>query len=87
MRLESETFHEFEILAAVDSCGGQHVVCDGCIRAALECSFALIAEYATTACKTDERFRVDESVNCHDAAEFVVGKLRQAFVGRAGNRV
>ena len=87
MRLESETFHEFEILAAVYAGCGEHVVCDGCVCAAFESSLAVVAEYATTARKADESLRVDEAVNCHDAAEFVVRELRQTFVRRAGNRV
>lgn len=87
MRLESETFHKLEILAAVYAGGGEHVVRDGCICATLECALAVVAEYATTACKTDECLRVDESVNGNNAAEFVVRELRELFVRRSGNRI
>ena len=85
--LESETFHKFEVLATVYASGGEHVVRDGCICAALESSLAVVAEYAATARKTDERLRVDESVNRYDAAEFVVRELRELFVRRSGNGV
>jgi len=87
VRLESEAFHEFEILAAVYAGGGEHVVCDGGICATLECSLAVVAEYASTARKTDERLRVDESINGYDAAEFVVREFRELFVRRSRNRV
>ena len=87
MWLESEAFHKLEVLAAVYAGGGEHVVRDGGICATLECALAVVAENAATARKTDERLRVDESVNRHDAAEFVVRELREIFVRRSGNRV
>ena len=85
--LESEAFHKLEVLAAVYAGGGEHVVRDGSICATLECALAVVAENAATARKTDERLRVDESVNRHDAAEFVVRELREFFVRRSRNRV
>ena len=87
VRLESESLYEFEILATVDACGGEHVVGNGCVGAALECAFTVVAEYAAATCEADERLRIDESVNGHDAAELVVRELREILVGGAGNRV
>ena len=83
MRLESEALYEFEVLAAVDACGGEHVVGDGCVCAALEGAFAVVAQDAAATREADECFRVDEPVNCHDAAEFVVREFRKILVGRA----
>ena len=87
VRLESESFHEFKVLAAVDTRGGEHVVGNGRVRAALEGALAVVAEYATAAREADERLRVDKTVNRHDTAEFVVRELGEVLVRRAGNRV
>ena len=87
MRGKAEAFNQLEVLAAVDAGGGKHVVGDGCVGAALESSLAVVAENAASARESDERLRVDESINRHDAAELVVGELGQVLVRRAGNRV
>ena len=87
MRVEAETLHELEILAAVDACRGEHVVGDGCVGPALEGPLAVVAQYAAPAREADERFRIDKAVNRHDAAELVVGELWEVLVGGAGNRV
>ena len=83
VRLESEALHEFEVLAAVHACGGEHVVGDGRVGTTLEGSLAVVAKNAASPCEADECLRVDESVNRHDAAEFVVREFRKILVGRA----
>ena len=80
MRFETEPLHEFEILAAVDARGGEHVIGNGRVRPALESPLAIVAQHAAPARKSDKCFRIDESVNRHDAAEFVVCELRQVLV-------
>ena len=83
MRGKAEAFNELEVLAAVDAGGSEHVVGDGCVRATLESAHAVVAENAAAACEADECLRVDEPVNGHDAAEFIVRELREVFVRRA----
>ena len=83
VRAKAELFHKFEVLAAVDTGGGEHVVGDGSVCAALEGAFAVVAQDAAAAREADECLRVDKSVNGHDAAEFVVRELRKILVGRA----
>ena len=87
VRVEAEALYQLEVLAAVDACGGEHVVGDGSIGAAFEGAFAVVAQDAAAAREADECLRVDESVDCHDAAEFVVRQFREVFVGRARNGV
>ena len=87
VRAKAELFHKFEVLAAVDTGGGEHVVGDGSVCAALEGAFAVVAQDAAAAREADECLRVDKSVNGHDAAEFVVRELRKILVGRARDGV
>ena len=87
VRGKAEAFNEFEVLAAVDTGGGEHVVGDGSVCAALEGAFAVVAQNAAAAREADECLRVDKSVNGHDAAEFVVRELRKILVGRARDGV
>ena len=83
VRGEAEAFNELEVLATVDAGGGEHVVGDGCVRAALEGTLAVVAENAAAAREADECLRVDEPVNGYDAAEFIVRELREVLVRRA----
>ena len=87
MRLESEPFHEFEILATVDAGGGQHVVGDGCVGTTFEGPLAVVAQDAAAAREADKCLRIDKAVNRHDAAELVVRELREILVGRARDSV
>ena len=87
MRGKAEAFNQLEVLAAVDAGGSEHIVGDGGVRAALEGALAVVAQDAAAACEADECLGVHESVNRNDAAEFIVRKFRQVFVGCAGNGV
>ena len=87
MWLKTEPLYELEIFATVNPSCGKHVIGNGRIRTALECALAVVAEYATPACETDERLRIDETIYGYNAAEFVVRELGQVFVRGAGNRV
>ena len=87
MRFEAEPLHELEVLAAVHACGGEHVVGDGCVCATLEGAFAVVAKNAASPCEADKCLRVDEPVNRHDAAEFVVREFREVLVRRAWDGV
>ena len=72
VRAETEFFYHLEIAFALHARRGEHVVRDGCVCAASERLLAVVAQHLSAAGKTQERMRVDESVNRHDAAEFVV---------------
>ena len=87
MRGKAEAFNEFEVFATVDACGGEHVVGDGCVGTTLEGAFAVVTQDAAAARESDECLRVDESVNCNNAAELVVREFRKILVGRARDGV
>ena len=87
VRVEAEALYQLEVLATVDAGGGEHVVGDGCVGAALESALAVVAQDTAAACEADECLRVDESINRYDAAEFIVGEFREVFVRRARNGV
>ena len=84
---ESEFLDHLEVAIALHACRGEHVVRDSRVRAALERLFAVVAKNASSASQAQERMRVDESVNRHDAAEFVVRKLREVLERSPWNRV
>ena len=85
MRAKAEFLDHLEVAFALHACGGEHVVRDGGVCAALERLHAVIAKDLATAGEAQIRMRIDKAVNRHDAAEFVVRERSQVFERRARN--